>query len=450
MPRRRRSLLRAGVAAASVAVAGCSFQMGVGTDGGDETVSADGSFDISNVVFCAREPAGYRDYVSQPGAQYGFDERIWVYYEIDGLNAVETADGYRVDYRQTMTLVDPGGETVGDETIDVEETVPSEEALDQLFIKSEATSGIDRTPGTWRIDIEMTDRVADVKTKASATFTLGPQPGTVEGSAPFGVSDLTFCAREPDGYDDYIPQPGATYEPYEDVWLYFAIDGATAVLQDGEHVVDITQQLRMRNPGGETVLEDTHEFDDAVDDIERYHGWNRLRLADDAPPGEFEVSFQMRDNVTSETTAASASFTHRRGTVQTDQPFEVGEFVFCSGPPSGLDEYTPQPDATYSQGDSVWMYADFEGMNYEATSEGQVVGVDGHLTVTNPLGGVDLDETHEYRETFREGGAGDFFVSENAVASEDAKPGDYVVEFRFTDTVTGSEATVAETFTIER
>lgn len=456
MSRNRRSVLTAGAVALGSVLAGCgsSDDGSGGSDGGtgstDGDVTGSGSFGVSNLAFTAERADGYDSYTPQPDASYGRGDSIWLYFEVDGLTASQSGDGYTPEFTQALTVTGPDGEQVLTEEFDYEPQISSESQLDAIYVTNDITLPEGAAAGDYRVEFDLTDELAGASVSESASFTLDAEPLELRGEGEFGVSNLTFCDEQPAGFDDYVVQPDRTYEPHEAIWLYFEIDGAVAELQGDSHVVDITQELRMTDPDGQQVLDDTHEFDDSVDDIDRYAGWNRLRLPSDAPGGQYEVAFDLSDNHAGATATASGTFTLRTGEVITDESFAIADFAFCSEPPAGHDDYTRQPGATYAQGDAVWMYAGFAGENYEATDEGQRVAVDGYLKIENPDGVVTYENTTTYSTVFgNEGSAADFFVSEDVVATSDATTGEYTVTFRFTDTLTDAEVQAEERFSVE-
>jgi uncharacterized protein YfaS (alpha-2-macroglobulin family) len=462
MSRNRRSFLTAGAVAIGGTLAGCG-------SGGDEVsqngdtgggngeagngpgeISGEGRFGVSNLTFTAERADGYDSYTPQPDASYGRGETVWLYFGVDGLTANEAGDGYTPEFIQTLTVTGPQGDEVLTEEFDFAPQLDSASQLDAVFVTNDIALPDGAPAGEYDVEFELTDELAGTSLTESATFTLDAPPLELTGEGEFGASNLTFCAEQPADFDDYTAQPDAVYEPHETVWVYFEINGATAELEGESHVVDITQELRITNPDGDVVVEDTHEFDDAVDDIDRYAGWNRVRLPGDALPGVYEVAFDLTDTLSGATATGSGTFTLRRGEVITEESFDIEEFVFCSEPPAGHDDYARQSPATYAQGDSVWMYADFVGENYEATADGQRVAVDGYLKIENPDGVVTYEDTTTYSDVFGEdGSATEFFVREDVVATSDATTGEYTVTFRFTDVLSDTEATAEERFSIE-
>jgi hypothetical protein len=168
------------------------------------------------------------------------------------------------------------------------------------------------------------------------------------------------------------------------------------------------------------------------------------------PDASYDVEFDLTDDISGATTSASGTFTLRKGEVITDEEFSLGEFAFCSEPPAGHDDFAEQREATYTQGDAIWMYADFTGENYEATQLGQRVAVDSYLKIVNPSGVTTFEDTGEYADVFGEDGSAEsFFVKEDVVAASDAQTGEYSVSFEFTDTLTEAEVAVDDGFTLE-
>lgn len=127
------------------------------------------------------------------------------------------------------------------------------------------------------------------------------------------VAEFAFCDSQPAGYEDYTVREDATYAVDETVWVYLdVLNLGSESAGDDRVTVDLTEILEVSGPSGETVLDDTIEFDNefAADaDLQTFFIVNDITLPSDAPTGEYEVSVTLEDRLTGESTSTTQTFT---------------------------------------------------------------------------------------------------------------------------------------------
>jgi hypothetical protein len=133
----------------------------------------------------------------------------------------------------------------------------------------------------------------------------------------------------------------------------------------------------------------------------------------------------------------------------TAQDLAIKHIRFVEDRPLAYRDYTEVPDATYERGEIVWIY--FEGSNVttEDAGDGQVqLDVTLEMDVTNPNGKMH-SFTEEVDQPIAESMVEEQFYFWNFNPEAPASTGDYTVELRLTDDVTGDTADAEVTFTVE-
>lgn len=160
-------------------------------------------------------------------------------------------------------------------------------------------------------------RIAGVMTTVAVAGCIGS--GDVDGDATptpeptLSIAEFVFCDGEPSGYDDYTVREDATYAVDETVWVYLDVLnlGSESVGED-RVTVDLAEILEVSGPSGETVLEDTIEFDNefpADADLQTFFLVNDITLPTDASAGDYQVAVTLEDRITGESTTRTKPFT---------------------------------------------------------------------------------------------------------------------------------------------
>lgn len=130
--------------------------------------------------------------------------------------------------------------------------------------------------------------------------------------------------------------------------------------------------------------------------------------------------------------------------------FGLAELVFCSAQPRGYGQYERQPDATYEQGETVWIYLDVVGFEVEDAGEGQMaVDLAEDLVVRGPDGSEVLQNDFTFDTAFESDLRSQFFVVNNVRLQSGSPSGEYEVEVFLEDELGGGSITRTETFTVE-
>lgn len=140
------------------------------------------------------------------------------------------------------------------------------------------------------------------------TRTPTEEPTSSPDQSGFRIEKLDFAAEEAAGYEQYTPQPEATFEPGERVWFYVGLREVPA--DDG--TVRLTLSVTVRPPegtgfepvGGERTF--SKIFADRSE-VEMVHLTSPFDLTEDIPDGEYVVEATVTDDVT----GASDTLTRR-------------------------------------------------------------------------------------------------------------------------------------------
>lgn len=446
----RRRFLKAAVGlAGATAVAGCGDGDGNATASASPTTAAP-SLSISEFAFAADDPAGYGDYEPQPNATYRADEVIWIYLAVDGITGETAGDGeVDIDLDETLTVEGPDGSTVLEEEFRFDREV-SERSLESFFIVNDVTLPSSASSGTYTVTVELTDRVAGTSTTTSGEFTIEKAIGSASGR--FTVANLALAAAEPTGYNEYEPQPDTTYPKGKDAWVYFNVPGISYELEGDEKVVDLDERLLVEGPDGRTVLDQTLTFDNRFDrdtDLSTYFVTNFFRTSS-FEVGQHTLTIELTDQVSGETATASGSFTIDEAVQRAAGTFRVANVTFCASQPQGYREYAVQPDATYTPGDTVWVYFELPGIGYRWNRNVREIALEGSITVTSP-GGSGLYENPFTIERAFERGAdlSTYHLYDQVPTESDTLSGTATVDIEVTDRLAGETVSTTATFTIE-
>jgi hypothetical protein len=121
------------------------------------------------------------------------------------------------------------------------------------------------------------------------------------------IDELDFASEEPEGYDEYDPQPEDTYEEGAEVHFYVGVRGLS--VEDGELSVEVT--FEVDPPDDFETLDRTDSLEPDVgllDNADKYMlstAWD----SEDAPEGEYETTVAVTDEHADESDAESATFT---------------------------------------------------------------------------------------------------------------------------------------------
>lgn len=136
--------------------------------------------------------------------------------------------------------------------------------------------------------------------------------GDSNGQAAFGIDEFVFCAEQPAGHGQYEEQPDATYATGDIVWIYidvvgFDVEDAGA----GQIAVDIAENLVVRDPNGEQILQNDFTFDNEFDEDlrDQFFVVNNVTLPSGSAAGEYDVEVTLEDELGGESTDRAETFT---------------------------------------------------------------------------------------------------------------------------------------------
>lgn len=122
----------------------------------------------------------------------------------------------------------------------------------------------------------------------------------------FRIEELAFASEEPTGYDDYDPQPDATYERGETAWFYVGVRDGTP--EDG--VVTFETVFEVRPPEGDPVTGEGEVDVDVSGEVshERMFVTNGYYTTPGFPEGTYEVAVELTDVHSGTTDQVSGEF----------------------------------------------------------------------------------------------------------------------------------------------
>lgn len=311
-PVTRRSVLAVGGAAATGALAGCSG----GSDSPTSTQTPTGgsrpdSLAVDHFTFCAERPTGYRQYREQPEATYEPTDTVWVYFEPSTVGTEPAGEGQvRFEFTIEWTIYRPDGTEMDTLSRTAARTVPETADRSELFLWLDFTPSVEFDTGTYRVEIAVTDEVADNTASETAEFTVERALKQTAGS--FGLSDLVFASEEPTDYREYTRQPGAEYGVHDDVWFYAEVDGLFYEETGGRKVLDLSASETLTGPEGETWIDtDLRVKNDfsADTDLSTYYLADGLSPTDRWIVGDYRLRIEVTDGYRDRTAAIEGTFT---------------------------------------------------------------------------------------------------------------------------------------------
>ncbi|MBI2854508.1 MAG: hypothetical protein HYX87_06260 [Chloroflexi bacterium] len=129
---------------------------------------------ISNVVFCSKEPQGYMQYVEQPNATYKIGDTVWVYMNIKGVKSIKNQDETNeVWIAENIAVKAPDGTTIVDqEVVNEHQNFAKEVDVDKLYLRNYISTSAGMNAGLYKVEITVSDKLAEVKGQVSTQFTL--------------------------------------------------------------------------------------------------------------------------------------------------------------------------------------------------------------------------------------------------------------------------------------
>lgn len=281
---------------------------GSAVDGGDDTSdtddgSTDGdddgtayTFGVEEFVYTTKRVRTLGEYTPQPNTTYRDGEMIWVYIEVS--NVPKETTGPHLDTEWTFRGPD------GEEILATEESVRiPEETLEERPNEAFLTQGVDtsyfETPrsGEYTLDVTVTELETGERVDLSRTVRI----------RKFEFAAVALAADQPTGFDEYTPQPDATYDRGDDVWVYLEVINPPL---DDTGAASLSYTLDVEQPDGSMwdPVEGGRRFEDVqMDDILAF--WEGIQTAEDDPVGEYELTITVESRARGESIQTVESFT---------------------------------------------------------------------------------------------------------------------------------------------
>lgn len=152
----------------ATALAGC------GDDGGDgetPTPTPEPQLEISRIQFVAAQPTGYREYAPVQDKTYQLGGEAWVYFEPEGVATESAGSGSeRIELTLTAEFTDADGRVVNTVSRTLDRDIEAGQSLDELFLFATTEIPGDGAPGTWTVDVELTDELSGATTSFTREF----------------------------------------------------------------------------------------------------------------------------------------------------------------------------------------------------------------------------------------------------------------------------------------
>lgn len=147
---------------------------------------------------------------------------------------------------------------------------------------------------------------------------------------PIAIEELAFAAAQPTDRGEYEPQPDATYERGDVVWLYAEYAGVSGEPVDGDGgeggsdsseegpedegqpavEIDLHQTVTVDDPDGERIVESETPFatELTTPQLAGYYTSTEILLPGDAASGEYETTVTVTDRVSETEATKRAAF----------------------------------------------------------------------------------------------------------------------------------------------
>jgi hypothetical protein len=323
-PPTRRTVV-AGTVATATAIAGCSSIPLEGTSGTDDGRPSESgrrpdatsahtppSLTIDTVTFCADAPSGYDDYEEQPAKTYRPDDVVWLYLEPSTVGTEPAGDGQvRFALDVTWTVYGPDGDEMKTFTDTAERTVPESTGEQAVFLSLSVVPPERFEPGTHRVEVEVTDTIADNRARTTASFDV-ERPRTTNPEQGLAIEHLRFLAEEPTGYRAYTTVEDATYETTETVWVYFEPSSpGVEKRDDGLWYYEFDVTVRTTGPDGDEQQQVRETLKGSLEDGQSP---DELYLAVNfdmrsPTPGEHVISVTVHDQISGDRATEERTFT---------------------------------------------------------------------------------------------------------------------------------------------
>ena len=133
---------------------------------------AQGTFSVPKFIFTDGEADGYNAYTRQPDGEYEPTDRVWYYYEIDGVYYEATDDALVTDLTIIETVTGPNGAVWNEAEIPIGNEFSPDLDISTLFMTDYVAPAETWDPGSYTIALEVTDGYTGETTERTASFTI--------------------------------------------------------------------------------------------------------------------------------------------------------------------------------------------------------------------------------------------------------------------------------------
>lgn len=172
----------------------------------------------------------------------------------------------------------------------------------------------------------------------------------------FGVGGIVYTTERARAFGEYTPHAEEVYRDGETIWLYLEVTNVTPPEEDGPAGPDLDTEWALLGPDGEEIVstEETARFpEDAIGALP-----NEGFVTQGIETAHIELPASGEYTVTATITDRRSGESIERSRPVTIRTLEFDAVVFTDGEPTGVDEYVEKPDATYAQGEAVWVYTE--------------------------------------------------------------------------------------------
>ena len=129
--------------------------------------------------------------------------------------------------------------------------------------------------------------------------------GESESASEFRIETLAFASVQPTGYDEYEPQPDATFERGETVWFYIGVLDPTP----RRATVELDAAFTISMPDGELIeAADSVAVDTQGRELDGMVVTNGFFTSTEFPTGTYELTVDLTDTNSGETAVVTGEF----------------------------------------------------------------------------------------------------------------------------------------------
>ncbi len=116
-----------------------------------------GKLELTNIVFCSKNPDGYMKYEEQPKATYKPGKTVWIYMNLDGVSNKSNPDGTKeVWIKLHLRVKAPNGDTLLDQDLYNEyKNYQKKYNLDEMFFRLNLNTVSGMAEGRYTVELDL-------------------------------------------------------------------------------------------------------------------------------------------------------------------------------------------------------------------------------------------------------------------------------------------------------